>query len=186
MVDQAGRAVNGLLSPNSAQCRPLPAKAPCKRRGLRWTTSAQYHGAHDDRPDATGCDLADAARVARTRHRGGGRVLHLVRAGRPGGRARVHPAAMSLRQHRQRVRTASGRAAPARPRADAPGWRREYLHAMFGGRCAKCQCHTVLTNRQCPEQATIDHILPIARGGSSELSNMQLLCFGCNHAKGTS
>lgn len=34
------------------------------------------------------------------------------------------------------------------------------------------------------EPLTIDHIKPIARGGSNELENMQLLCGMCNHTKG--
>jgi 5-methylcytosine-specific restriction endonuclease McrA len=32
-------------------------------------------------------------------------------------------------------------------------------------------------------QATIDHIIPIAKGGKSHKENLQVMCRGCNHAK---
>lgn len=35
-----------------------------------------------------------------------------------------------------------------------------------------------------PERLTIDHIVPLARGGSDDLSNKQLLCEKCNQNKG--
>lgn len=31
---------------------------------------------------------------------------------------------------------------------------------------------------------TVDHIVPLARGGSDELANLQTLCLACNLAKG--
>ena len=50
-----------------------------------------------------------------------------------------------------------------------------------GALCALCQ-------RRLPEDATdihIDHIVPLARGGTSELENLQAVCAGCNMRKGT-
>lgn len=44
-----------------------------------------------------------------------------------------------------------------------------------GERCAVCGSTDALT---------VDHIVPIARDGTNELSNLQLLCFGCNVKKG--
>lgn len=34
------------------------------------------------------------------------------------------------------------------------------------------------------ERLTIDHVIPLARSGSNELDNLQLLCRKCNSAKG--
>lgn len=44
----------------------------------------------------------------------------------------------------------------------------------------KCAyCHTILN-----EDAEVDHIVPLARGGSNWPSNLQWLCQGCNLSKG--
>lgn len=37
-----------------------------------------------------------------------------------------------------------------------------------------------------PDFATIDHVVPRSRGGSSDLSNLVLACPGCNSARGDS
>ena len=43
------------------------------------------------------------------------------------------------------------------------------------GRCMKCGSKKNLE---------IDHVVPLARGGSSRLENLQLLCRDCNRRKG--
>lgn len=48
-------------------------------------------------------------------------------------------------------------------------WRRD------GGRCVKCGRN---------ERLEFDHMIPITRGGSNTARNLQLLCEGCNRAKG--
>lgn len=50
--------------------------------------------------------------------------------------------------------------------------RREVLSC---GRCKKCGA---------TEQLTVDHIIPISKGGTSELRNLQALCLSCNLKKG--
>lgn len=52
------------------------------------------------------------------------------------------------------------------------------LHSKQRGRCA-C-CHVKLGNR-----FHRDHIIAVANGGSSSITNIQLLCGPCNQAKGT-
>jgi len=44
-----------------------------------------------------------------------------------------------------------------------------------GGKCKKCEA---------TEKLQLDHIMPKSKGGSSEDSNLQLLCAKCNKAKG--
>ncbi|PXF18480.1 MAG: hypothetical protein CXX76_01485 [Methanobacteriota archaeon] len=43
------------------------------------------------------------------------------------------------------------------------------------GRCVKCGSR---------ENLEIDHVVPLARGGSNRLENLQLLCQDCNRRKG--
>ena len=43
------------------------------------------------------------------------------------------------------------------------------------GRCMKCGSR---------ENLEIDHVVPLARGGSNRLENLQLLCQDCNRRKG--
>ena len=59
---------------------------------------------------------------------------------------------------------------------------REYIigtrYYEQGGMCAMCK-------RSIPKDLfEIDHIIPIAKGGGSEFSNLQLLCSTCNRRKG--
>ena len=48
-------------------------------------------------------------------------------------------------------------------------WRRD------GGRCARCGSR---------ERLEYDHIIPLSRGGSSTVRNIELLCESCNRQKG--
>ena len=45
------------------------------------------------------------------------------------------------------------------------------------GRCVKCGS---------AERLEFDHVIPIALGGANTARNLQLLCEGCNRAKGAS
>jgi len=46
----------------------------------------------------------------------------------------------------------------------------------FGGKCAKCGSS---------EKIQIDHIVPISRGGTNHITNLQPLCSHCNASKGS-
>ena len=53
-------------------------------------------------------------------------------------------------------------------------WHRR-LSADYGERCANCDA---------VDDLVLDHVIPIARGGRSQLDNLQLLCATCNRIKG--
>jgi len=53
---------------------------------------------------------------------------------------------------------------------------RQMIFSRDGWACRFCQKRTRLT---------IDHIVPVAKGGTSEPDNLQTLCQSCNSRKGT-
>ena len=58
---------------------------------------------------------------------------------------------------------------------------RTHKHSLYGrqeGFCAGCRSHFPFRN------LTVDHIVPLARGGSDHIDNLQLLCGACNSTKG--
>lgn len=55
---------------------------------------------------------------------------------------------------------------------------KKVLYGEQGGKCAGCQ--TLFE----PQHLTIDHKVPVSRGGWHDLNNLQLLCGHCNSVKG--
>lgn len=55
------------------------------------------------------------------------------------------------------------------------------LRQELGPRCGYCRTSSAITG----ERHTIEHIIPTARGGSSEEDNLWISCRRCNGAKGT-
>lgn len=55
---------------------------------------------------------------------------------------------------------------------------RQHVFVRDGHACVHCKASYVETDLR------VDHIIPVSRGGSSELSNLQTLCESCNQAKG--
>lgn len=74
-------------------------------------------------------------------------------------------------------------------RNDGWNWwtRRDAAFALFnryGGRCCICGRVVALDKpMQAPDRATIDHIIPLSKGGTSDPENLQLACFPCNDVK---
>jgi 5-methylcytosine-specific restriction endonuclease McrA len=65
-----------------------------------------------------------------------------------------------------------------------PGWLRKGVFHRDKGRCQECQRD--LTGTVLIEGVMhIDHILPLAQGGTNDPTNLQLLCDECNLRKGT-
>jgi 5-methylcytosine-specific restriction enzyme A len=60
-------------------------------------------------------------------------------------------------------------------RIDIPEAARNYVFDRDNHTCQNCGA---------TEKLTIDHIIPLAEGGSNDLSNLQTLCLRCNTSKG--
>lgn len=74
--------------------------------------------------------------------------------------------ARELRAKKQRVKNRKRRVSKTA---------RQAIFDRDGNKCVKCGS---------TEQLTIDHIIPIRKGGISTESNMQTMCFNCNQNKG--
>ena len=59
-------------------------------------------------------------------------------------------------------------------RVTKSSFRREIINS-WDGSCAYCGCQ--------PEKITLDHVIPKARGGTTERSNLVPACAPCNVAK---
>lgn len=62
-----------------------------------------------------------------------------------------------------------------------PEWAKKAVHARDRGNCAHCGARITM---ELEADGHIDHIVPLAAGGSNDLVNLQLLCKECNLKKG--
>jgi len=60
----------------------------------------------------------------------------------------------------------------------------EFSGEQFKALCSKYK-DTCLACGSSDKPITADHIIPLARGGSNDISNIQPLCMSCNSSKGT-
>jgi 5-methylcytosine-specific restriction endonuclease McrA len=75
-----------------------------------------------------------------------------------------------------------------RPRDSLTYWTRKErlrdLFIAFGGHCALCRKRVSIDEHyRSPYKATVDHIIPVSKGGGHGWDNLQLACFPCNDAK---
>jgi 5-methylcytosine-specific restriction endonuclease McrA len=66
---------------------------------------------------------------------------------------------------------------PKTPRVPIPASVRDYVYRRDDYRCQSCGASVTET------KLSIDHIIPLAIGGSNDLSNLQTLCLPCNQRK---
>lgn len=79
---------------------------------------------------------------------------------------------------RLRRKPGSNHGSPMRRAWDAMRWRvREFIYDRDGRRCLLCGA---------TEPLEVDHRIPLARGGTNDLENLQTLCAPCNRRKGAS
>ena len=50
-------------------------------------------------------------------------------------------------------------------------------------RCVSCGCKVVKSDTYRPDQATIDHVIPMSKGGSHTVDNIVTMCHTCNSLK---
>lgn len=81
---------------------------------------------------------------------------------------RANPEKSSAKQNRRRTRETKAGGSYTADEFKA-------LCNHYGNKCLRCGKENV--------KLTADHVLPVARGGSSDISNIQPLCKSCNSAK---
>jgi 5-methylcytosine-specific restriction endonuclease McrA len=65
---------------------------------------------------------------------------------------------------------------------------RKQLHERDGGRCYICKQKTVLKNKgkkRNKNLSTIDHVVPVSKGGTHTWDNVRNCCWQCNIVKGS-
>lgn len=68
---------------------------------------------------------------------------------------------------------------PRTPRTHIPAELKQAVIERAQGRCEYCQCRA----DHATETFAVEHIVPLSRGGKTELSNLALACSGCNGHK---
>ena len=66
------------------------------------------------------------------------------------------------------------------PRINIPSSVRKYVLQRNNYQCQSCG------KRQTETKLHIDHVVPLAKGGSNDISNLQVLCSLCNQPEKTS
>jgi 5-methylcytosine-specific restriction endonuclease McrA len=62
----------------------------------------------------------------------------------------------------------------------------KHVFKKYRGICQLCGCKCEMTKTYSPNQATVDHIVPLAKGGLHTQENVQLACQECNSDKSDS
>jgi len=57
------------------------------------------------------------------------------------------------------------------------------IYERDGYQCQYCFRTVVRTLVTCPEQATLDHVIPFSKGGCNTQDNLITACFECNNLK---
>lgn len=82
-------------------------------------------------------------------------------------------------RRRRMSRSLAGRLAAAK----GQDWRRKRFKKQAGN-CAYCGVPMVIEPQGSRPLATLDHVIPISRGGEHHWENAVCACEKCNHSKG--
>ena len=52
------------------------------------------------------------------------------------------------------------------------------------GKCFYCDCRTYRQEQKLLPVATVDHVIPLSKGGTHSIKNLVVACSDCNQAKG--
>lgn len=84
--------------------------------------------------------------------------------------------------HRRRRKRKSGPKIAARMGSSRTRRKKRLLIERDGGHCKFCNVQLTL-DINAPNQMSLDHVVPRSKGGSNDITNLQLLCRICNTAK---
>lgn len=100
--------------------------------------------------------------------------------------AKLRNEAQQAKARERKARRRANKAARAKVKSSVPhsARKRKRLHKANDGRCHYCHIHTILDDPMDDHGATLDHLVPKARGGSDRNENLVLACRKCNHDKG--
>lgn len=99
-------------------------------------------------------------------------------------RARVIERSRQWSQENRQRRRQIGRRYSSARRAWKRGRPGAYTLAEWDALCAQYDFHCLCCGRQVPEiTLSPDHVVPLARGGSNDIANIQPLCLPCNWSK---
>lgn len=85
----------------------------------------------------------------------------------------AHPDQVRVQDHARRARILGAEGTHS-------GDEIQWLFEQQGGRCEACRKSLIIRGRK---RYHIDHMEPLSRGGSNDISNLQLLCPNCNTRK---
>ena len=154
------------------------------RRGTRTEYTKRYYAKNRERQKGWARDWyrKNKARAAANNKRGWLAFKEKMRNS-PKLRARQNELSRQYAaRHPDRVSRAQRICGARRRKAPGDGWTKEYLAILMTrqrGRCVYCKAAFTETGYH------VDHIVPLARGGLNDRTNIQLTCPNCNRRKTT-
>lgn len=86
-----------------------------------------------------------------------------------------------MRRHTEREKTSRAFRKKLRAKRGVVSLQSQYQ--KFKGLCQLCGCKTEMLKQYEPHQASVDHIVPLSKGGLHVEGNLQLACIMCNSKK---
>ena len=162
----------------------MPPRSPeAKARNRVWRAGwmRTYRRKHPDRIQATEAKRDKEARAkARREARASGSEDYkaVLRRAYQKRKAKSRAETKAWKAANREATSMHNRAAKAKRRAAEGSYNKDDIARLFIAQGARCLCGDELLAFH------VDHIVPVARGGSNWPSNLQLLCGRCNRSKG--